>query len=674
MINLRRSKVITITGSALSSGTAWWIKSGAQDVLIGSVNGTTPLVLGPYINDAILDVRMDAGTYTAVTNGEGDQVPTLLSAFVGSASSSSANTSSPLNNGGSISQNGAPKVNLIGFGDSRTFLDHAVGVSTNPPYTTIYRFSNGVLSKAQSLTYELYNWKFLHNAGVSGDTAQGLDQRKTTVIPRIMAQRPANEEWDATYWVDINDAIAGISSASFLGYFYTTMRYMLEQGIRNIFVLSGLPYPYPYSGETQNQHDSRIALIKAYNAGMKAFCDITDGLTFVDTYNDYGGANGNGDVPNPSDGTTDIHPGSIGTDRIGKNLAAAMIAKRGKNNLRAGKSLNQNPKLIGVENAVNSGATNNWYCSNRTSGVLASRSPNDGSMLVTLDATDGVQKTFNVFSNSTSVADTLMPGDIVQGFIEVEHIGVTGLPAPVNGKIQSSSGSPTLVEYINAIPGYSKGVLTGMGRQLFASDPFTIPAGRAGVVMQPYLNSQAIANTLLQYKVWDCSCRRIYVSPNAEYSAAALVPYHRTNIRYLSSTAAGAVTLQLSPLEYVDDGYEHVFEDVQGDASTNALTIRGGTIDYYAAAWAAATVYSVGNVRANAGNWYICTQAGTSAGSGGPTTTGTSIVDNTVRWDYRPCDLILDGATAAETKLLNTNWFRKIFRANKGIGAWVAIN
>lgn len=583
------------------------------------------------------------------------------------------NASSSLNNGGNISLNKATKVNLIGFGDSRIFLDHAVGVSTNPPYTTIYRFSNGVLSKAQSLTYELYNWKFLHNAGVSGDTAQGLDNRKGTVIPRIMAQRPANEEWDAVYWVDINDAIAGISSASFLGYFYSTMRYILEQGVRNVFVLSGLPYPYPYSGETQNQHDSRIALIKAYNAGMKAFCDITDGLTFVDTYNDYGGAVGNGDVPNPADGTTDIHPGSIGADRIGKNLATAMISKRGKNNLPAGKSLNQNPKLIGVEGIANSGATNNWYASNRSAGVTADRSPNDGSMLVTIDARDGVAKTFNVFSNSTSVADSLMPGDIVQGFIEVEHIGVTGLPAPVNGKIQSSSGSPTLVEYINAIPGYSKGVLTGMGRQLFASDPFTIPAGRAGVVMQPYLYSQAIANTLLQYKVWDVSCRRIYVSPNAEYSASALVPYHRQNVRVLSNTAAGSFTLQLSPLAYVDDGFEHVFEDVEGNASVKTLTVRGGTIDYYAAAWTINTVYAVGAVVANGGNWYICTQAGTSAGAGGPSGTGTSIVDNTVRWDYRPVDLIMDGATAAETKVLNTNWFRKIFRANKGLGAWVAI-
>lgn len=51
-------------------------------------------------------------------------------------------------------------------------------------------------------------------------------------------------------------------------------------------------------------------------------------------------------------------------------------------------------------------------------------------------------------------------------------------------------------------------------------------------------------------------------------------------------------------------------------------------------AWQATTAYVVGDRRTNAGNVYRCTQAGTSAGSGGPTGTGTSIVDNTVRWDF----------------------------------------
>lgn len=50
--------------------------------------------------------------------------------------------------------------------------------------------------------------------------------------------------------------------------------------------------------------------------------------------------------------------------------------------------------------------------------------------------------------------------------------------------------------------------------------------------------------------------------------------------------------------------------------------------------WVLSTAYAVDNVRANGANVYICTTAGTSAGSGGPTGTGTSITDGTAVWDY----------------------------------------
>lgn len=54
----------------------------------------------------------------------------------------------------------------------------------------------------------------------------------------------------------------------------------------------------------------------------------------------------------------------------------------------------------------------------------------------------------------------------------------------------------------------------------------------------------------------------------------------------------------------------------------------------YAPAWAISTAYSLGQLRANGSNVYEVTTAGTSAGSGGPTGTGTGIVDNTVVWRY----------------------------------------
>lgn len=51
-------------------------------------------------------------------------------------------------------------------------------------------------------------------------------------------------------------------------------------------------------------------------------------------------------------------------------------------------------------------------------------------------------------------------------------------------------------------------------------------------------------------------------------------------------------------------------------------------------AWEANTAYLAGNQVTNDGNVYICDQSGTSAGSGGPTGTGTNITDNSARWDY----------------------------------------
>lgn len=52
------------------------------------------------------------------------------------------------------------------------------------------------------------------------------------------------------------------------------------------------------------------------------------------------------------------------------------------------------------------------------------------------------------------------------------------------------------------------------------------------------------------------------------------------------------------------------------------------------AAWAALTVYTAGAVRRNGGLVYTCTTGGTSAASGGPTGTASSITDGTVVWAY----------------------------------------
>jgi hypothetical protein len=65
-----------------------------------------------------------------------------------------------------------------------------------------------------------------------------------------------------------------------------------------------------------------------------------------------------------------------------------------------------------------------------------------------------------------------------------------------------------------------------------------------------------------------------------------------------------------------------------------------------APAWVASTAYVVGAVVLNDTNKiYACTTAGTSAGAGGPTGTGTSIADGTVVWTYiSPLATFLAGA------------------------------
>lgn len=62
----------------------------------------------------------------------------------------------------------------------------------------------------------------------------------------------------------------------------------------------------------------------------------------------------------------------------------------------------------------------------------------------------------------------------------------------------------------------------------------------------------------------------------------------------------------------------------------------GGVILATRPAWAALTSYTAGDIRRNGGTQriYACITSGTSAGSGGPTTTASDITDGTVHWMY----------------------------------------
>lgn len=76
--------------------------------------------------------------------------------------------------------------------------------------------------------------------------------------------------------------------------------------------------------------------------------------------------------------------------------------------------------------------------------------------------------------------------------------------------------------------------------------------------------------------------------------------------------------------------------DFTTDSTPTVTEITAGLVAALAqAAWVVLTAYVVGDHVSNGGNVYICTTAGTSAASGGPSGTGTGIVDATVVWDFQ---------------------------------------
>lgn len=109
------------------------------------------------------------------------------------------------------------------------------------------------------------------------------------------------------------------------------------------------------------------------------------------------------------------------------------------------------------------------------------------------------------------------------------------------------------------------------------------------------------------------------------------------------AATASAVTLLVAG----DDGTAlSTGRTVQNTSSeNNVLTTEAGTLSL-ASSWANTTAYVVNDVVVNGGNMYVCTVAGTSAGAGGPTGTGTAIVDNTVTWRYVSTDEAYDFVTS----------------------------
>lgn len=116
--------------------------------------------------------------------------------------------------------------------------------------------------------------------------------------------------------------------------------------------------------------------------------------------------------------------------------------------------------------------------------------------------------------------------------------------------------------------------------------------------------------------------------PNTAYSSATPSYVNVNGIVYKCTQSGTSITTLIPP---------NVINGVGQDGNSIWLNV-------ITAAWGATTAYSPGDYVSNGGNYYLCTTGGTSAGSGGPTGTNSSITDGTVTWGY-----VTAAAWAAET-------------------------
>ena len=82
-----------------------------------------------------------------------------------------------------------------------------------------------------------------------------------------------------------------------------------------------------------------------------------------------------------------------------------------------------------------------------------------------------------------------------------------------------------------------------------------------------------------------------------------------------------------------DLAWGNVIANISDNEVSHCFSGLDTTFNTYAE-WAATTAYTLDQKVTKGGNIYVVTTAGTSAGAGGPSGTGTGITDGTVVWDY----------------------------------------
>ena len=98
-----------------------------------------------------------------------------------------------------------------------------------------------------------------------------------------------------------------------------------------------------------------------------------------------------------------------------------------------------------------------------------------------------------------------------------------------------------------------------------------------------------------------------------------------------AATSSGVVlTLTGDPTTVVPTGNRAATLSTEEEFATATDSLAFATLD----AWTITTVYTLGDRVTNAARAYQCITAGTSAGSGGPTTALSDITDGSVHWIY----------------------------------------
>lgn len=128
-------------------------------------------------------------------------------------------------------------------------------------------------------------------------------------------------------------------------------------------------------------------------------------------------------------------------------------------------------------------------------------------------------------------------------------------------------------------------------------------------------------------------------------TAGGPIPVAPGNFIFGGGVYIGSVSGGFPParLHDTDTAIPTIGLHVKGDIRWNNTPIPGGPVGWICittgaiatTAWVASTAYAVGALVTNdSGKSYVCTTAGTSAASGGPTGTGTSITDGTAVWSF----------------------------------------